>query len=326
MSKIPLILYTGGTIGMVDSEHGQVADEGLPDSLRLHPDLQDRDFDCVSITPLIDSALVSVDTWQKILDFIRQKYHSDKHDSIILLHGTDTLAFTAAFLSFILNTFPVPIFITGSMRSIHDHTEANPSDGWANIVQAFNASTEKTQGVWVVFANKIMHGARVSKINSDIDDAFHTPNGDAAFLRNKDNKNSTYSANRTLKPLTVDTITFTPVTNEALLRKHITLPMDVLFLRVYGSGTVPDFKDFFKDLQLRNQQNLLTIAISQAVAGGLKLGHYAASNALLDNGCISAETMTYEAAVAKAYYLYQISSDLSEIKKIFAENLVGELG
>lgn len=306
---------------MKPSPNGWVPDSALPNLLRASPDLQQLDFELHALEPLIDSAEMNIAHWQAITHALHQHFDANRHDGVIILHGTDTLAHTAAMMSFCSATFPAPIILTGAMRSLHCKDKAAPSDGWANLVSAFDAIKQHSQGVYIAFAGEILHAARATKFDGSSDHAFRAPNGNKPFQVTPAYQPLTSSA---LQPLRVAQYICSPYSApEDFTAIQATNP-DVLLLTVYGSGTVPDLPDFFAQLQQAHQQGLLTVALTQCPIGQLEIGQYAASSAVAQTGCLSAGDMTRESVLAKLFYLHQLPISLSEKKQRFEANLIGE--
>ncbi len=166
------VLYTGGTIGMLQTPQGLAPAGGFEARMRDHlqslgdaPDLRWR---FAELQPPLDSANMTQGNWLAMRDAIVAALDAG-HDGVLLLHGTDTLAYSAAALSFLLLDLPIPVLLTGSMLP----AGAPGSDAWDNLVGALRVLQEgHARGVQVYFNDALLHGARVSKLRSDAFDAF----------------------------------------------------------------------------------------------------------------------------------------------------------
>ena len=168
-----LVLYTGGTIGMQMSATGLAPASGFDERLRRQQALESQplpQWTFRELLPPIDSANMNQHNWLAMVAAIRAGIGQDGCDGVLLLHGTDTLAYSAAALSFLLLGLPAPVILSGSMLP----AGAEGSDAWGNLFGAMRAlQAGVTPGVHLYFNGELLHGARVSKLRSDAFDAFH---------------------------------------------------------------------------------------------------------------------------------------------------------
>ena len=314
-----LVINTGGTIGMAASDNGLVP---APNFLEhyCHTHLFQPATD-VTVTwyewsPLIDSSQIHPNQWNELAQIITD--HDDKHDAFLIIHGTDTLAYTASALSFMLRGFNKPIIITGSMRSIQ---ESN-SDGPNNLKLAFETCFDKQhRGVWVCFDGGIYPGSHVTKIDAVAPHAFTAPIP------------SDYTGLNILRPelplnvrwidtkkCAVDVFTFYPGCQFDSLGYMSTSSSRAIILKSFGSGNVPESGELTHHLRTAMVANKIVVNVSQCLASSVDMARYDAGGHLLRIGVLSAFTMTFEAALTKLMVLLSEHSHHDIIAQQFGEN------
>ena len=289
------LIHTGGTIGMAAGPRGFAPQESLLEELAesiLRRDLPDSSLTIHTIDPLIDSANVTPDTWNLLLDLVRGR--SADHDGFVVTHGTDTLAYSAAALHYGLGEIDRPVVLTGSMRA----PAVTDSDAEDNLRAAMKAAAGGPPGVRVQFAGRLMLADRVIKVSSVALDAFHeVPRQEPSFDGVEAGKVKA-GCPRYSPQLRIAVVTLLPgLTAEAL--DGALAPLDGAVLRCYGSGTLPSDPAFQNVLEKRVRQGLVIIAISQCEHGGIRPGEYAASWALREAGVVNGGALTTEAAFAR---------------------------
>ena len=289
MARI-LLIHTGGTIGMVAGPHGFEPKKGLVEAHArsiARQDLRDIQLSLHLLDPLIDSANITPDHWNLMLDIVRQDPR--RHDGYVITHGTDTLAFSAAALHYGLGAFDRPVVVTGAMRPL----KVEDSDAEENLRAALKAAAEGPAGVQVQFAGRLMLADRVIKVSSTALDAFHEVPRQEQPLSPCPGPATRYS-----NKVRIAVVTLIPgLTAEAL--DGALAPLDGAVLRCYGSGTLPSDPAFERVLEARVRQGLTIIAVSQCEHGGIRPGEYAASWALREAGVIDGAALTTEAAFAR---------------------------
>ncbi len=320
-----LVLYTGGTIGMLETPQGLAPGGGfearMRDYLAAHPESSGIRWTLRELSPLLDSANMQQANWLAMCDAIVEAVKKDGHDSILVLHGTDTLAYSAAALSFLLLGLEVPVVLTGSMLP----AGAADSDAWSNLCGAlslFESGVEN--GVHLYFAGQLLHGARASKLRSEAFDAF------AALPRHREGQRAeqvpavlTYCQPRVAVNLAV--LPVFPGLQAAHVRALIDSGVKGLVLECYGSGTGPsDDQALLQVLSDARQRGVLMVAISQCPQGSVKFDTYAAGSRLRDAGLVSAGGMTREAALGKLFALLGAGLDVATAQHWFALDLCGE--
>lgn len=320
-----LVLYTGGTIGMQMSEAGLAPASGFEDRLKaeqaLHPERPAPAWRFRELSPPIDSANMRQANWLAMRDAIVQAVDDDGCDAVLLLHGTDTLAYSAAALSFLLLGIQVPVLLTGSMLP----AGAAGSDAWPNLFGALAAlSAGCLPGVHLYFDGQLLHGARASKLKSEAFDAFvnmprprHAAHLDAlpAALHYRQPRHAVTLAVQPLFPGLAST----------QLRAVLESGVQGVLLECYGSGTGPaDDAEFLAALREAHQRGVVLAAISQCPQGHVDFEVYAAGSALAELGLVSGTGMTREAALGKLFGLLGAGLPQAEVERLFVLDLCGE--
>jgi len=320
-----LVLYTGGTIGMQTSAGGLAPASGFEARLRAQQTLETgRDLPAWSfreLLPPIDSANMSQSHWLTMVEAIRAGIEQDGCDAVLVLHGTDTLAYSAAALSFLLLGLPVPVVLTGSMLP----AGADGSDAWGNLFGAMQALHEGvTPGVHLYFNGALMHGARVSKLRSDAFDAFDV------LPRRREGERATgipaaIDYRQPRQPVNIAVLPFYPGIQAAHISALLASGARGLLLECYGSGTGPsDNAELLDTLKAARRQGVVMVAISQCPHGHIEFGVYAAGSQLASVGLVSAGGMTREAALGKLFALLAAGLGQAEVEHWFALDLCGE--
>lgn len=321
-----LILYTGGTIGMQQSAAGLVPAGGFEARLRAeqqaHPERPVPHWLFRELSPLLDSANMTQHHWLAMRTAIIDAVEEEGCDAVLLLHGTDTLAYSAAALSFLLLGLEIPVLLTGSMQP----AGVAGSDAWPNLFSALAAiQGGLTPGVRVFFNGQLLHGARVSKGKSEAFDAF----GEAERPRHGqrletlptslDYRQPRHAVNLAVLPLY-------PGLQAGHLRALLGSGVQGLLLECYGSGTGPsDNPEMLAALREAHERGVVLAAISQCPQGHVEFGVYAAGSALAGCGLVSGGGMTREAALGKLFSLLGSGLCQQECERLFALDLCGEL-
>ncbi|NRH27606.1 asparaginase [Pseudomonas sp. MS19] len=320
-----LLLYTGGTIGMQQSADGLAPASGFEARVRAQQaqagDLHLPDWCFRELLPPIDSANMSQSNWLAMVDAIRAGIEQDGCDGVLVLQGTDTLAYSAAALSFLLLGLPVPVVLTGAMLP----AGAEGSDAWSNLFGAMQALHQGTaQGVQVYFNGTLMHGARVSKLQSDAFDAFTVlPRQRVAERATQLPDAINYRVQR--QPVNIAVLPFYPGIQASHVSALLNSGVQALLLECYGSGTGPsDNAELLATLKAAHERGVVLAAISQCPQGHVEFGVYAAGSQLRNAGLISAGGMTREAALGKLFCLLGAGLPPAEVEHWFALDLCGE--
>ncbi|MFA7894549.1 asparaginase [Pseudomonas putida] len=320
-----LVLYTGGTIGMLETPEGLAPSGGFESRMRDHfammSDAPEVTWTLQELDPLLDSANMQQDNWLAMRDAIIDAVRVRDHDAVLVLHGTDTLAYSAAALSFLLLGLPVPILLTGSMLP----AGAPGSDAWDNLCGALRQFDHPLEaGVQLYFADKLLHGCRASKLRSEAFDAF------AALPRHRQSEHVAplpahlgYQQPRQRVNLAVMPVF--PGLQAGHLEALLGSGVQGLLLECYGSGTGPsDDQALLDTLRAARQRGVMLVAISQCPEGDVVFDTYAAGSRLRAAGLVSGGGMTREAALGKMFALLGAGLDVDEAEQWFALDLCGE--
>jgi L-asparaginase len=329
-----LVIYTGGTIGMTKTSNGYAPKTGylekqLTSYQGLYGSGSDKEqlplYDVLEYDPLIDSSNMTIAMWNKMTRTIADNYN--KYSAFIILHGTDTMAYTASALSFSLENLSKPVVVTGSQMSISEIK----NDAYNNILTAFEyIQKTKNTDVVLAFDNSIMLGNRSKKISSTKYHAFSSPNylpvGEFGINFEETNLVKHANTSATFTPSYFDNNINIPIIFISPSKKFI-VPSGItaLILMTYGVGNGPtDNSDFIAMLTQLKNSNINVYNISQTMGGRIDEGDYATGNALKEHGVIGGADMTIEAAYAKLIYLHS-KYDAATCAKLFKQNLRGEL-
>lgn len=330
------ILHTGGTIGMVRSQQGYLPKSGyLETALSAIPDLMAESmprYTFVEMNPLLDSSDMAVNDWNKIGEEIAKRY--EDFDGFVVLHGTDTMAYTAAALSFMLNNLNKPVVLTGSQIPLCEVR----SDGVDNIVTSLIiAGDARVREVCLYFGGRLLRGNRATKMSADGLLAFDSPNcprlAEAGisirYLPVPPPPKSDEGAPLTLckfADVPIGVLKVFPGISFPIFDKLMTEKLRGIVLETFGAGNIPGEGDSLLPIIRKAFNAGSVVAVcSQCPQGTVSLGTYATSSPLKDAGAVSGFDMTTEAAVAKLYYLFSQDFSKEEIKRLMEENLRGEL-
>jgi len=331
------IAYTGGTIGMKASCNGYVPAKGhLTQAIKNTPDFNRDEMPEFTINeyhPLIDSSNMAPSDWQRIADDIKANYHD--YDGFIVLHGTDTMAFTSSALSFMFEDLSKPVIVTGSQIPFSQLR----SDGQINLLNSlFIASNYPINEVGLYFNNNLFRGNRAIKAYADGFNAFDSPNMQPlleAGINIKVNAGKVEREMETLshKNMTLKQITPQPIgvvhlypgISSELIENVLKQPVKALILRSYGVGNAPQDTKLLQCLEHARRQEIVVVNCSQCIKGTVNMEGYATGAALEKCGVISGADMTLEAALTKLHYLLSQSYNYQTICRLMQESLRGEL-
>ena len=317
-----MVLYTGGTIGMQASANGLAPASGFEARMREQlANVSVSAWRFREMSPLIDSANMTPAYWQRLRTAVVEAV-DDGCDAVLILHGTDTLAYSAAAMSFQLLGLPAPVVFTGSMLP----AGVPDSDAWENVSGALLALGEGlAPGVHLYFHGALMAPTRCAKIRSFGRHPF------AALQRNGgvakaealpaalDYRQPKALANVGVLPL-VPGIAAAPL--DALLGSGI----QALVLECFGSGTGPsDNPEFLASLQRAEENGIVVVAITQCHEGGVELDVYEAGSRLRGVGVLSGGGMTREAVFGKLNALLGAGLSIAEVRRLVELDLCGEL-
>lgn len=328
------IAYTGGTIGMQKSAHGYVPVAGFMEKqLASMPEFhrpEMPDYTIHEYDPLIDSSDMTPADWQQIADDIRDNY--DKYDGFVILHGTDTMAYTASALSFMLENLGKPVIVTGSQIPLAELR----SDGQANLLNALHiAANYPINEVTLFFNNQLMRGNRSTKSHADGFNAFTSPNLPPlleAGINIQVSNSVTVGAQpegefkvHNITPQPIGVITMYPGISHEVIRNTLRQPVNAMILLTFGVGNAPQNPELLGHLKEASERGVIVVNLTQCLAGKVNMGGYATGCALADSGVISGFDMTPEAALAKLHYLLSQNLSYEEVKERMQQVLRGEM-
>lgn len=336
-----LVIYTGGTIGMKQDPFDMALKPfDFSQILEEVPELNKFAFKVDSFTfdPLIDSSDVEPSLWQKLAELIRDRY--EEYDGFVVLHGTDTMAYSASALSFMLENLAKPVVFTGSQLPIG----APRTDGKENLVSAIEiASAKDADGhalvpeTTIYFNSKLLRGNRSTKFSSEAFNAFSSPNYPALAEAGISIK---YDLGAIRKPLDWDEplrISTSLDTRVSILKIHPGITPQVMrhhlcgqdtravIIETYGSGNAPTKPWFIDIVREAAAIGKILVNVTQCLSGTVNMSIYATGKTLLDLGLVSGLDISTEGALAKLFYLMGKTSDNEEVKRTLAKNLRGEI-
>jgi L-asparaginase len=323
------VIYTGGTIGMIKSDAGFYVPSSIDYLLSFVPSLEKINIDLTfeAFEKPLDSAFIGPKEWLQIVGVIRADI--DEFDGFVVLHGTDTLAYTSSALSFLLKGVKKPIILTGSQIPICE----KESDGVPNFTNALKVARDgvvKEVSVW--FHKNLFRGSCVTKIDSKSIDGFDSPNHPVlATLSNEIEYIETVKKNVESSSFfkkiedSIFYLSISPGFNSRAI--HACLNDDLvkgIVISVFGSGTLPIKVDDPIYTKL-SALNLPVLVVSECLKGGMEMGKYEAGTVLSNLNAISGEKMTKEAAITKLMIALGNFNSETEIRKYLSEDQVGEL-
>ncbi|MFJ3467827.1 asparaginase [Pseudomonas sp. NPDC090201] len=325
-AKQVMVLYTGGTIGMQASENGLAPASGfqarMAAQLAGQPALVVPQWQFREMSPLIDSANMTPAYWQRLREAVVDAVESQGCDAVLILHGTDTLAYSAAAMSFQLLGLNAPVVFTGSMLP----AGVPDSDAWENVNGALQALGEGlASGVHLYFHGELLQPTRCAKIRSFGRNPFAALNrargGEAAgnLPAALDYRQPKHLAEVAVLPLF-------PGIGASQLNGLIDSGIQGLILECFGSGTGPsDNPAFLDSLQRAQEQGICVVAITQCHEGGVELDVYEAGSRLRTVGVLSGGGMTREAAFGKLHALLGAGLPVADVRRLVELDVCGEL-
>lgn len=334
-----LLICTGGTITMsVDPGTGSLAPFKFDQIYRHIPELNKFNLriDSVQFDPLLDSSEVGPAQWIKIAETIYHAY--DKYDGFVVLHGTDTMAYTASALSFMLEHLQKPVILTGSQLPIG----MVRTDGKENLITAIEIAAAKEYGaamvpeVCIFFENTLWRGNRTTKKNAELFNAFGSYNYAAlatAGVHIRYNRSVIHHARgqqHLILHRALDTniaiLKLFPGISEAYMHAIFNIHgLRAVVLESFGAGNAPSHKWFVNLIRKATENGIVIVNVTQCNTGSVEMGRYKTSVHLLDAGVISGYDITTESAITKLMFLLGHYDDPDEIRKQMGQSFCGEV-
>lgn len=336
MQKKILLIYTGGTIGMIkdyatDSlrpfDFENISDQ-IPELTLINAKLSITSFD-----KPVDSSDINHFHWKLIAEIIQNNY--DRFDGFVILHGTDTMSYSASALSFIIDGLQKPVIFTGSQLPIGDLR----TDAKENLISSIHFAALEKNGspliteVCIYFEYKLYRANRTTKLNANHFDAFRSPNypllGESGVHMTVHENNLWRNSVSALKLNTdfsdnVTLLKIFPGMSDAYLKHVLSFPQtEAIVIEAFGSGNIFHREEFNRLLLDRSEDGVFIIVSTQCLGGSVELGMYSASNVFIEAGALSAKDMTTETALIKSMFLLG-NYRKAEFRDRFAASLKGE--
>ena len=333
-----LLIYTGGTIGMIkDSETGSLKNFNFNDLLTYIPELNllDCRIDTQSFEAPIDSSNMEPVYWQQLVSIIENQY--DHFDGFVVLHGSDTMSYTASAVSFMLENLAKPVIFTGSQLPIGDLR----TDAKENLITSIQLAALKKDNspvikeVGLYFEYKLYRANRTTKINAEHFQAFTSLNY-PALAQSGVNLSVDYNAllvptgkpllvHKALEPKILLLKIFPGITQQMVTHLLDVKMFKGLVIETYGTGNVTTKSWFIAALKKVVDSGIPVVNVTQCSGGSVVMGHYQTSVALKNMGVISGKDITTEAALTKLMYLLATDDLPQDFKTLFETPLRGEM-
>lgn len=335
-----LIIYTGGTIGMIhNTDTGALESFNFDHLLKHVPELKQLNIniDAITFDPPIDSSDMEPAMWSRIVSIIKERY--ENYDGFVILHGTDTMSFTASALSFMLEDLMKPVILTGSQLPIG----ALRTDGKENIIGAIEIAAAKNADgapivpeVCVFFHEKLMRGNRTTKINSESFGAFGSNNYPLLAMAGTDIQFYTRNIRKYIPGLKLkahheynsNIIIFSlfPGIQQEVVEKMLEAKeLKGVIFRTYGAGNAPQKKWLIDALSKATAEGKIIINITQCAGGSVHMERYETGLQLQEAGVTSGHDSTVEAAITKLMYLLGKDLPVEEVRRRMETNIAGEI-
>jgi L-asparaginase len=333
-----LIVYTGGTIGMIaDANTGALVPFNFDNINKQIPELKRFNFKIGfhCFEPILDSSNMNPHIWAELAQIIKDNY--EEYDGFVVLHGSDTMAYTASALSFMLENLNKPVVFTGSQLPLG----VLRTDGRENLITAIEIAADKEDDTPVVpevciyFENRLMRANRTTKYNAENFNAFVS--GNLPLLADvgisiKYNRNIILKPNfkklRLHKKLdnNVAVLKLFPGISKEFVDSFFNIPgLKAVILESFGSGNAPSELWFIDTLQKASERGIIMLNVTQCISGAVEHGKYETSIKLEEIGVVGGADITTEAALAKLMYLLGEGFDNVAIKKLLKQSIRGEM-
>lgn len=328
------LIYTGGTIGMSWTSQGYAPMPHFDSLLAAQLDNWGESLPRYTLhtyTTPIDSSNATPADWQKVAHDIAARY--EDFDGFVVLHGTDTMAYTAAALSFMLQGLRKPVIVTGSQIPMN----AARTDAVQNVVAALQLAAEDAiNEVAIYFNQRLLRGNRATKVSTEHLQAFDSPNypwlGEQCIAMKLQTQYLLPRADKErfelpdYRQTVVLPLRFVPGMPLSAVQAMLDLQPHAVILQCYGAGNAPDRDPALLDMFARaSERGTVLVACSQSLRGSVTIGTYSAGSQMLAAGVIGARDMIFEAAFAKLHHLFALGHAPDEVRREFLRDLSGEV-
>lgn len=335
-----LLIYTGGTIGMIENVETGALENFNFEQLQKHvPELQRYTFciDTYQFDPPMDSSDMDPEAWRKLVQIISDNY--DQYTGFVILHGTDTMAYTASALSFMLEGLSKPVILTGSQLPIG----VLRTDGKENLLTSIEIATACHPNgqpiiseVCIFFENHLMRGNRTTKINAENFNAFRSFNypvlaSAGIHIKYNNVQIHTHGEHPELKPhYLLDTNIavlklFPGIQENVIAAVFAAEGLKAVVLETYGSGNAPRKEWFLRLLHEANEKGIVVVNVTQCSAGTVEMERYETGYQLLQAGIVCGYDSTTESAVTKLMFLLGHDYSPTEVRTLMDRPLAGEI-
>lgn len=339
--KSVLLILTGGTITMTqDPATGALRPTGLEEVKRYMPELfQDGiKVDILSFNPLVDSSNINPPIWSRLATIVYDNY--DKYDGFVILHGTDTMAYSASALSFMLENLGKPVVFTGAqlpMGLIRSDARENLLTAIEIAVAQNDAGRAFVPEVSIFFGDRLYRGNRTTKKNAEYFSAFKSYNYEPLAIAGVHIRYNTHLVHypdfskpvrlRTKFDQHVAILKIFPGISKQVVEATLNIPdLRALVLETFGTGNAPSESWFTEALRTATSNGLIIVNKTQCSAGSVEMGRYETSLNLLEVGVISGHDITTEALLTKMMYLLgEYGTDSEQVEQALRMNLCGEM-
>lgn len=334
-----LMIYTGGTLGMVyDTKDKSLKAFQFSEILRNVPEIERLEFkiNVLALEKPIDSSNVMPEHWIELVSIIQQYY--TKYDGFVILHGTDTMAYTASALSFMLENLSKPVVLTGAQLPVG----VARTDARENLITALEIAADSIDGraivpeVCIYFNGRLIRGNRAKKVESSHFNAFNSENYplladvgitiDYHFPYIRSYRPDLPLVTHTKLDTNVVFLKLFPGISEVVVSSILKIPeLKGVIIETFGAGNATTSEWFLEAIQAAIEQQIVVLNISQCLGGRVLQGRYETSQHLKEMGVISGFDMTAEAAITKLMFLLGKYSTTEKVKFLLEQPLVGEL-
>jgi L-asparaginase len=334
--KKVLIIYTGGTIGMIKRKRDSsyipfdfnLIKSEFPELDRLECDVEVAAYD-----PPLDSSNIGPEIWSKLARTIGENYK--RYDGFVILHGSDTMAYTGSALSYMLEGLAKPVILTGAQLPINEIR----TDAKENLVTALQIASHPDtpiKEVGIYFEYKLYRANRTQKVHADVFGAFNSVNfpalveaGVHLYFRHPTPPDAWENKKfRVFDKLdtAVGHLRFYPGLSTETMDSILLHPkLKGVILQSYGAGNLPTDKALIDTIKRSIDQGKVLLNITQCMGGSVEMGRYATSSMLLKAGVLPGADMTFEAALSKMMYLFGKYPDTAAVRQLLVKNLRGEM-